>query len=156
MMKNTMNEIIREEVQKFAEERPRTVTGNDFRFVQQIPKLFFYNYSILSTEYDVDVKESNIVLTWQISFLVDSRGIKSMMIESQNCKVEGPYNIELYDQHTSQLVKQVQKNIEENQWKIVVDDEAMIILGKPLRVKDLEFDFKDNVCKITFVNTETR
>lgn len=150
-MKISMNDIIKEEVEKFVGERPRVAaSNNDFHFVQQVPKIFFYNYSSLSTEYDVDVRESNIVLTWQITFLVDSRGIQKFMVEGQ--KVEGPYNIELYDQHSYELIKQEQKNIEEDQWRFIIEDDIVIILGKPLRIKDLEFDFKNKICKLSFQN----
>ena len=149
-MKISMNDIIKEEVQKFAGERPRVAaSNNDFHFVQQVPKIFFYNYSSLSTEYDVDVRESNIVLTWQITFLVDSMGIQKFMIEGQ--KVEGPYRIELYDQHSYELKQQTQKNIQDNQWKFIVEDDVVLTLEKPLRVKDLEFDFKNNICKLSFM-----
>ena len=155
-MKISMNDIIKEEVQKFTAERPRTVTGDDLRFTQYVPKIFFYNYSILSTEYDADIQLSKIILTWQITFSVDSRGIINMTIDKENCKVEGPYSVDLYDQHTDQLVRRENKNIEEEQWNIIPDDEVMIISGKPLRVKDLEFDFANKVCKITFINNEPR
>jgi hypothetical protein len=148
-MKISMNDIIKEEVQKFAGERSRIVTGDDFHFVQQVPKVFFYNYSSFSTEYDVDVRESNIAVTWQVSFWVNSQGIQKFIIEGQ--KVEGPYTIELYDQHSFELKQQVQKNIQDNQWKFIVQDDVVLELGKPLKVKDLEFDFKDNVCKLTFM-----
>jgi hypothetical protein len=148
-MKISMNDIIKEEVQKFVGERPRIITGNDFHFVQPVPKVFFYNYSSFSTDYDVDVRESNIVVTWQVSFWVDSQGIRNFIIEGQ--KVEGPYNIELYDQHTYEMKQQTQKNIQDDEWKFVVEDDVVITLGKPLKVKDLEFDFKNKTCKLSFM-----
>jgi len=149
-MKISMNDIIKEEVQKFAEEKPRVATtNNDFRFVQQVPKVFFYNYSSFSTDYDVDVKESNIVVTWQVSFWVNSSGIQKFIIEGQ--KVEGPYNIELYDQHSYELKQQTQKNIQDDQWKFIVEDDVMLTLDRPLNVKDLEFNFKNKTCKLSFM-----
>jgi hypothetical protein len=149
-MKISMNDIIKEEVQKFAEEKPRVATtNNDFRFVQPVPKVFFYNYSSFSTDYDVDVKESNIVVTWQVSFWVNSSGIQKFIIEGQ--KVEGPYNIELYDQHSYELKQQTQKNIQDDQWKFIVEDDVMLTLDRPLKVKDLEFDFKNKTCKLSFM-----
>ncbi len=145
-----MNDIIKEEVQKFAEEKPRVATtNNDFRFVQQVPKVFFYNYSSFSTDYDVDVKESNIVVTWQVSFWVNSSGIQKFIIEGQ--KVEGPYNIELYDQQSYELKQQTQKNIQDDQWKFIVEDDVVLTTDRPLKVKDLEFDFKDKTCKLSFM-----
>jgi len=149
-MKISMNDIIKEEVQKFAEEKPRVATtNNDFIFVQQVPKVFFYNYSSFSSDFDVDVKESNIVVTWQVSFWVNSKGIQKFIIEGQ--KVEGPYNIELYDQHSYELKQQTQKNIQDDQWKFIVEDDVMLTLDRQLTVKDLEFDFKNKTCKLSFM-----
>ena len=145
-----MNDIIKEEVQKFAEEKPRVATtNNDFLFVQQVPKVFFYNYSSFSTDYDVDVKESNIVVTWQVSFWVNSKGIQKFIIEGK--KAEGPYNIELYDQHSYELKQQTQKNVQDDQWKFIVEDDVMLTLDRQLTVKDLEFDFKNKTCKLSFM-----
>ena len=149
-MKISMNDIIKEEVQKFAEEKPRVATtNNDFRFVQQVPKVFFYNYSSFSTDYDVDVKESNIVVTWQVSFWVNSSGIQKFIIEGK--KVEGSYNIELYDQQSYELKQQTQKNIQDDQWKFIVDDDVVLTMDRPLNVKDLEFDFKNKTCSLSFM-----
>ena len=149
-MKLSMNDIIKEEVQNFVEEKPRIATSNnDFQFVQQVPNVSFYNYSTFSNDFDVDVKESNIVLTWQIVFVVDSKGIMKFIIEGQ--KVEGPYRIELYDQHTYELKQQTQKNIQDDQWKFILEDNVVIVPNNPLTVKDLEFDFKNKICKLSFM-----
>lgn len=148
-MKFSMNDIIKEEVEKFIEEKPHIATSNkDFQFTQQIPDVVFYNYSTFSNDYDVDVKQSNIILTWQIVFVVDSKGIQKFIVEGQ--KVEGPYSIELYDQHSSELKQQTQKNIQDNQWKFVIDDNVVLVPNNPLIVKNLEFDFKNNTCKLNF------
>ena len=145
-----MNDIIKEELQKFVEEKPRVATtNNDFIFVQQVPKVFFYNYSSFSTDYDVDVKENNIVVTWQVSFWVNSSGIQKFIIEGK--KVEGSYNIELYDQQSYELKQQTQKNIQDDQWKFIVEDDVMLTLDRQLTVKDLEFDFKNKTCKLSFM-----
>ena len=149
-MRLSMNDIIKEEVQKFAEEKPRVAaSNNDFQFVQQVPNVSFYNYSSFSNDFDVDVKESNIVLTWHIVFVVDSKGINKFIIEGQ--KVEGPYSIELYDPHTYELKQQTQKNIQDDQWKFIIADDLVIAPNVPLTVKKMEFDFKDKICKFSFM-----
>lgn len=155
-----VDDIIKEEVQKFVGEQPSIATTNkNFVFVQQIPKIFFYNYSILSKEYDVDIKESNISVTWEFYVLTNSSGIQKVVIGGK--KVEGSYTIELYDTGTNELKEQKQGNIEEDQWNITVEDDVVIIVENmskknaseknALEVKDLEFDFKNKTCKLSFM-----
>jgi hypothetical protein len=143
---NTASQIIKEEIQKFLIKESYIMAGDNFNFTQPVKKVFFYNYSSFSAEYDVDVIESNISVTWQVSFWLNDMGIENFIIDVQ--KVEGVYVIELYDIHTDEMKQKTQKNISDDEWKFIVDEETTLVLGKTLYVKDLEFDFKNKTCKV--------
>jgi hypothetical protein len=145
---NTANSIIKEEIQKFLIKESYIMAGDNFNFKQPVKKVFFYNYSSFSTEFDVDVTESNISVTWQVSFWLNDMGIENFNIDVE--KVEGVYSMELYDQRTDEMKQKTQKNIADDEWKFVVDEETTLMLGKTLYVKDLEFDFKNKTCKVNF------
>jgi hypothetical protein len=147
-LKKGVGDVINEEIQKFLIKESYIMAGDNFNFKQQVKNVFFYNYSSFSTDYDVDVVNSNIVLTWQVSFWLNDMGIENFIIDAQ--KVEGVYVMDLYDKQTDELKQQTQKNIAETEWKFVIQDDVAITLGKSLYVKDLDFDFKNQTCTVNF------
>jgi len=144
---NVIN-IINEELQKFLIKESYIVAGDNFNFKQPVKNAFFYNYNSFSSEFDVDITQSNITAIWQVSFRLNDMGIENFNIDIEG--VEGIYVVEYYDRQTDELKQQTQKNIAEDQWKYVVNEQTTLLLGKTLYIKDLEFDFKNKVCKVNF------
>jgi len=143
------NNIINEEIEKFLINESYIMAGDNFKFKQPVRKVFFYNYSSFSNDYDVDITESNIIITWQVSFWLNDMGIENFIIDGQ--QVEGSYKIEMFDLHTDELKQETMKNIADEEWKFVIgNDEANLSLGGALYVKDLDFDFKNKTCTINF------
>jgi hypothetical protein len=145
---NIATKIIKEEIQKFLINESYIMAGDNFNFTQPVQNVYFYNYSSFSNDYDVDVTESNIKVTWQVSFWLNDMGVENFIIDIQ--KVDGIYTMELRDKNTDEMKQKSQKNIAEEEWKFVVDEETTLLLGKSLYIKDLEFDFKGKTCKVNF------
>jgi hypothetical protein len=140
--------IINEEIQKFLINESYIVAGDNFNFKQPIKNAFFYNYNGFSSEFDVNITQSNISITWQVTFTLNDMGIENFNIDIEG--VEGIYVVEYYDKHTDELKQRTQKNVAEDQWKYVVNEQTTLLLGKTLYVKDLEFDFDNKLCKVNF------
>jgi len=147
-MNNMMNKIINEEIERKIINESYVMGGDNFNFKQPVKNISFYNYSSFSTEFDVDIIESNIIITWQVSFSLNDMGIENFVIGIE--KVEGVYNMEMYDKHSNELKQKTQKNIADTEWKFNINDETTLTLGKSLYIKDLEFDFESQICRVDF------
>lgn len=147
---NTKN-IITEEVQKFLNESSIAIGGGDnFTFTQtlQHPKVFFYNYSGFTTDFDVDVVNANITITWKIGFWINDSGIENFIVDIEN--IDGQYVLELRDKHSDELIRNETKNIKDINWKFDVQDNVTLITNGTLYVKDISFNFKNNQCSVKF------
>jgi hypothetical protein len=143
-----MSNIINEEIKKFLNES-HIIGGDNFKFKQQISKSTFYNYDLFTTEYDTDISQSNIVVYWSISFWVNDWGIENFIIDVE--KLEGQFMLQLYDKQSDELVQETPKNINDYQWKFIVDEaNAQLIKGGTLYIKDLDFNFKEKLCTVGF------
>lgn len=143
---NTVDDVINEEVQKFLTEG-YTMEHENFKFVQRMMNSSFYNYETFSTDFDVDINESDIVISWHISFGLNDFGVENFMVDIDG--VTGTYMVDLLNKQTDELEQENDKDIAEFQWKFNVDD-ATLYLGKTLYVNTLDFDFKTKTCRVTF------
>jgi hypothetical protein len=143
-----MNNIINEEIKKFLNES-HIIGGDNFKFKQQVNKSTFYNYDLFTTEYDTDISQSNMVVYWGISFWVNDWGIENFIIDIE--KIEGQFMLQLYDKQSDELVQETPKNINDYQWKFIIDESnAQLIKGGTLYIKDLDFNFKEKTCTVGF------
>jgi hypothetical protein len=147
-MVSSIKKVVNEEIEKNVINESYVIGGDNFNFKQLVKNVYFYNYSGFSTEFDADVTESNIIITWQVSFWLNDMGIENFIISIE--KLEGTYNMEMHNIHSDEIEQKSQKNIEETKWKFVINEKTSLILGKSLYVKDLEFDFKNQTCKVNF------
>lgn len=141
-----INKIIKEEVAGIINEG-FVVKDNRFRFKEVLNNSLFYSYDSFSTDYDLDVTDSNITITWNVSFSLNEMGIENFSIEVES--LEGTYNLEYRSKQTDAVEQEIEKNINDNQWKFQIDDTALN-LGGSMYVMDLVFDFKNNVCTVGF------
>ena len=137
-----IKKIINEEILSHNERTPI------FRFTAKSEKNpSFYNFQPHSNDYDVDITESDISVTWRTSFWLTDNGIENFKIEIES--VQGTYHVELYDKQTDELAQENDRDISEIPWKFQVE-EAPLNAGGALYVVDLDFDFKTKVCLVDF------
>lgn len=139
--------IINEEIVKFLNES-NIVSDDRFRFKQRINNASFYGYEVFTTEFDSDITESDIVVNWRISFGLNIAGIENFIIDVEG--VEGNFLLQLFDKHTDELKQESPKNIDEYQWKYIINGDAAIQKGGSLYINNLSFDFKNKTCTIIF------
>jgi len=141
-----INKIIKEEVAGIINEG-YVVKDNRFRFKEVLNNSIFHNYDSFSNDYDLDVTDSNIAITWNVSFSLNEMGIENFSIEVES--LEGTYNLEYRSKQTDAVEQEIEKNINDNQWKYQFDETALN-LGGSMYVMDLVFDFKNNLCTVGF------
>jgi hypothetical protein len=141
-----INKIIKEETQKFLNES-FIMNDDKFRFQQRLNNSVFNNYETFTSEFDTNITQSDIIVTWKVSFWLNQSGIENFIIDVE--KVEGMFNIQMLDLHSDELKQETQKNIEEFEWKFVVDN-TELIKGGTLYISELQFDFKNKVCMVKF------
>lgn len=141
-----INEIINDEINGYLNES-FSISDDRFKFSANLKNSSFYNYDSFTTEYDTDIIESDIVITWRVNFWLNKMGIENMQIEIEN--VDGSYLLQLYDKQTNELKQESSKNIQDTKWKYIIDDTALL-KGGSLYITELNFDFKDNTCMVHF------
>ena len=140
--------MVEEEVNNFLN-KSHMIGGDSFKFSTPVRKTFFNNYDTFTTEYDTDVVESNIIVTWSLSFQLNDMGVQNFIIDVQN--VEGTFTLQMLDKHTDEVVQETPKNISEFQWSYVINPaNALLTMNKSLYIRDLEFDFKRKTCTVGF------
>jgi hypothetical protein len=140
------DDIIKEEVQNFLNEG-YIMSDDRFSFNQRVTNSTFYNYESFTSEFDADITESDIVVIWKVSFWLNQTGIENLIIDVEN--VKGTYTLQLYDKQTDEQKQETVKNVEEIDWKFVVE-EASLVKGGSLYINELAFDFKTNTCIVKF------
>lgn len=144
-----VNKLIKEESIKILSET-EVLEDNKLKFRQVISDSAFYNYDTFSNDYDIVINRSSIIINWHVGFWVNQFGIENFVVMGDS--VEGLYRIEFHDKQTDEIVQETDKNISEINWKFNVDS-AILQLGKTLYIERLDFDFKSNICNITFFNS---
>jgi len=140
-----LNNIIQEELKKILNEAT-LINDNNLKFVQVV-NADFYNFEPFTTEYDTGIDRSQITIYWGLSFLANNEGVQKFNIDID--RVEGMYNLQFFDKQTDELMQEAPKNIADTPWRFQVD-ETVLQLGGGLYVKELDFDFKNNICEVTF------
>ena len=141
-----INDIINEELEKVVNQS-FGVEPDDLIFKQQIINSGFYHYDKFSGDYDIEINQSNIFVTWHLGFLVNENAVIKFV--PKVVKVEGQYRIDYHDKQNDTLVQQTDKDISEMPWKFDIV-EANLYMGQGLYIEDLDFDFANNVCSVRF------
>jgi hypothetical protein len=154
---DSLHNVINEEIQKFLNE-DITINNDDFRFTNELRmsgttenpeiQINFRNYSSFSNDYDINILDAYITVTWKVGFEVNSNGVKNFFINVEN--VDGQYRIEMRDRQSDEVVQTTDKNIADTQWKFEVDDETLLKVNGGLFVKEIVFDFANNRCVLVF------
>jgi len=147
-----LNNIIQEEYTKLLKEA-YSFENKNLQFRQEIKNSSFYNFESFSNDFDVDVSESDIFITWHIAFWLNDLGVENFIVEGDN--VMGTYKMTLLNKQTDEVEQETDKDIAEFPWKFKVID-ANLRLGKTLYVYSLDFDFKTKICVITFYDEENQ
>lgn len=145
-MRKSLDILINEEVTNYLNEG-YVFEGDNFKFQQRVNNSMFYNYEGFSTDYDLNIMESDIMVNWHIVFWLNEYGIENFNIIVDN--VEGTYKIQYLNKQTDVQEQEVDKNISEIKWKFVVGN-VSLELGNGLYITGLTFDFKTNTCDVEF------
>jgi len=140
-----INKIINDEIRLISENY--VYANGQFTFKSVIEQSHFFNYDNISSEYESDINDSNIVINWGIGFNPDEQGIGYMKIVIIG--LEGTFSLELRDKNTDELISNTEKNIDEYKWRFIIG-EANLTNGGTLYATDLQFDFKNNTCTVSF------
>ena len=134
--------IITDEIKKMLNEG--TVLSDDkLRFQQRLNNSTFNNYESFTNEFDSRVSESDIIATWKVLFWINQFGIENFIIDVE--KIEGTFMLQMYDKHSDKMEQETPKNINDFDWKFVIDN-ASLVRGGSLYLSALSFDFKTNTC----------
>jgi len=147
-----IKDIIKEEFQKILKEG-YMMEHDNFKFRQEIKNSTFYNYDNFSNDFDVDINESQIIINWRIGFELNDMGIENFMVQADS--VEGTYHVVLLDKQSDEVSQEIDKNITETEWNFKIYD-ATLNLNKHLFIDSLDFDFKTQICTVTFIDSENR
>jgi len=144
--------IIKEEFQKILKEG-YVMEHDNFKFRQQMKNSSFYNYQNFSSDYDVDISESDIIVSWRIGFWLNDMGVENFLVQADG--VEGTYKVVLLDKRTDEISQEIDKNIAEIPWKFQIGD-ATLKLGDTLYIESLDFDFETKICTVTFYDNNNQ
>ena len=142
--------VIKEELQNLLKEG-YVMEHDNFKFRQSVQNCSFYNYQAFSTDYDVDLHESEIAANWRIGFWLNEFGVENFMVKVDS--VEGTYHVQLFNKQSDEMEQEDDKNIAEIPWKFQMYD-ANLKLNESLYIESLDFDFKTKICTVTFTDPD--
>jgi len=144
-----VKEIINEEFKSFLTEG-YVMEDDKLKFRQEFKNAGFQNFQSFSGDHDIDIIESDIIISWRIGFWLNQGGIEHFLVQGDS--VEGSYKVELRNKQTDEVEQELDKNIAEESWKFQIYD-ATLVLNEYLYIESLDFDFKTKICTITFFDT---
>ncbi|MFW6246978.1 MAG: hypothetical protein ACOC22_02250 [bacterium] len=141
-----MKKIIMEELESLLNET-NDFTDENLRFQQIIQNVNYLNYDTFSTEHDSNIVDSNIAINWKIGFKLNEFGVENFIINVE--KLQGWFTLSLRDKQSDETLQDSKKNITDFNWNYKIDN-AALIKGGSLYVKELIFDFENNTCIVKF------
>lgn len=147
-IKSIIKEELTDMVRETATQAPASTLVKDdrLRFASSV-NANLYNYEPFTGDFDSSIDRTKIIVHWGVSFLVNPEGIFKFNVDVES--VEGQYIVKMFDKHTDELMNETPKNIAEVKWRFQVDEVA-IENGGFLFVRELSFDFKNNLCEVIF------
>ena len=144
-----IKEIINEEFKSILTEG-YVMEDDKLKFRQEFKNAGFQNYQSFSDDHDIDIIESDIIISWRVGFWLNQGGIEHFLVQGDS--VEGTYKVELRNKQTDEVEQELDKNIAEEPWKFQIYD-ATLVLNEYLYIESLDFDFETKICTITFFDT---
>lgn len=142
----TINEIITNEYSMMLNESD-TFNDNRLKFNQRIINSTFINYEAFSDNFDPRIEQSDIIVTWNLSFWINESGIENMIIGIDT--ITGTFTVKLYNKQTDALEQENVKDVSVIDWKFEVGN-GVLQLGGSLYVKSVSFDFKTKLVSVEF------
>jgi hypothetical protein len=147
-LKSLIKEEMIDMVRETATDAPGATLVKDDRLrFASVVNATYSNYEGFTADFDTKIDTSKIIAHWSVNFLVNPEGIYKFNVEVE--RVEGQFILRLYDKHTDELMQETPKNIADTKWRFQIDEVA-VEQGGFLFVRDLEFDFKTNICDVVF------
>jgi len=144
-----IKEIINEEFKSILTEG-YVMEDDKLKFRQEFKNAGFQNYQSFSDDHDIDIIESDIIISWRVGFWLNQGGIEHFLVQGDS--VEGTYKVELRNKQSDEVEQELDKNIAEEPWKFQIYD-ATLVLNEYLYIESLDFDFETKICTITFFDT---
>ena len=144
LIKEELNDMVREVA---AEAPGATLVKDDRLKFASVVNAEFHNHDGFTADFDTKADPSKITVHWNVNFLVNPEGIYKFNIEVES--VEGQYILQMLDKQTDELMQETPKNIAEIKWRYQIN-EVVVEQGGFLFVSALSFDFKNNICEVTF------
>lgn len=143
---NNINKVIINEINEFLNEG-YSFENESLRFRDAVREPSFFNYDSISNDYDVTIKNPNMIINWRIGFQLNQQGIEKVIpyIDS----IEGTYEVDLHDLHSDELVQYDTKNISEVSWNFSIEN-FEFTLETPIYVESVKFDFESRTCTVNF------
>lgn len=141
-----LSNIINEELKKVLNES-YAFDSDNFSFTQQVPNSSFYNYDSLSSDYDTDIDESLVSVTWRINFWLNEMGVNNLDVVISS--ISGTYKLTLLNRQSDEVEQATDRDINEIKWKFIIENVSMTI-GTGLYIQELEFDFATKQCTVKF------
>jgi hypothetical protein len=145
-MNKSLNYIINEEIKDFINES-YVFSDDRFKFKVRLTNSIFYNYNSHSSDYDTDITESDIIVSWNVGFWLNDAGFENFMINIEG--IEGTYVLQQFNLQSDELEQETRKDINEIKWTFN-RPEATLVTNGSLYIKDLAFDFENKTCTVTF------
>ena len=76
-----LSNIIHEEIKKILNEA-YSFENKNFQFRQEIKNSSFYNFEGFSSDFDTNILESDIFITWHIAFWLNETGVQNFIVEA--------------------------------------------------------------------------
>jgi hypothetical protein len=148
-LKILIKEELTDMVRETATQAPGATLVRDKRLkFASVVNAVFNNYEAFTTDFDTKVNPAGkITIYWGVGFVTNPEGIYKFDVEIE--RVEGAYILQMFDKHTDELMQETPKNIADTKWTFQVNEVALE-QGGFLFVRELEFDFKNNICDVTF------
>lgn len=123
------------------------VNDDRFTFKQRLNNSYFTNYDSFTTEYDSEISESDIIVTWKAALSLGESGIDNFIVSVDS--IDGTYTMKLFDKQSDELMQENIKDIKEIGWKFMMND-ATLPVGGSLYITDLDFDMGNKTCTVNF------
>lgn len=141
-----LKEIIKSEFLTMLNESD-TFNDNRLKFNQRMINSTFINYDSFSDTFDPQIEQSDIIITWSLSFWINESGIENMILGVND--LTGTFTVKLYNKQTDAVEQENVKDIKLIDWKYQIENGALQV-GGSLYVKNVNFDFTNKIAIIGF------
>lgn len=150
---NVMNikGLIKEEIINLINET-YTLHDNRLRFKQKLSNATFENNASISNDFDTKIIEHELNIGWSITLKLDQMGVENFIVEIDG--VEGNIKVEMRDKQSDKVMREDVKDINDYNWKFVIDNDVILKRENELYIDSASFDFNETICHVLFTSLD--